>query len=96
MPGLMNGSRRARMTPSIVNYHQVGIKSGLAPKATGPAVMFRAYNIGGAQQFPTVPYNVRGYAAQVAYLKANKLVSVNPAGSATVGRKYPIARMNFI
>lgn len=96
MPGLMNGSRRARMTSSIVSYHQVGIKSGLAPKATGPSIMFRAYNMGGAQQTSTVPYNIRGYAAQVKYLKDNKLVSVNPAGSATVGRRYPIARMNFI
>ena len=95
MPGYMSGSKKARHTASIVNYQQVGIKSGLAPRTNGPNVMFRAYKIGHAQQTSTVPFNVVGYAAQVAYLQNNNLVSVNPAGSAFVGRKYPIARLNF-
>lgn len=88
MPGLMNGSKKARSTPSIVNNKQVGSKSGLAPKTNGPASMFRAYNIGGAQQHPTVPSSVKGYAAQVQYLRDNKLIQRNPASSGGVGRMY--------
>lgn len=95
MPGYMSGSKKARNTASIINFKQVGIKAGLAPSATGPDIMFRAYNIGHAQQTATVPSTVIGYNAQVAYLRARGLVSVNPAGSAFIGRKYPIARLNF-
>jgi hypothetical protein len=94
MPGLMNGSKKARQTASIINFRQVGVKSGLAPKTNGPAVMFRAYNIGGAQQKPTVPPSVKGYAAQLQYLRDNKLVSVNPASSGGVGRMF--SRMHLI
>lgn len=96
MPGYMSGSKMARSTSSIVSYKQVGIKAGLAPKTNGPDIMFRAYNIGHAQQTATVPSTVLGYNAQVAYLRDRGLVSVNPAGSAFIGRKYPIARLNFV
>lgn len=95
MPGYMSGAKKARQTASISNYQQVGIKSGLAPSATGPDIMFRAYNQHGAQQTATVPSTVKGYNAEIAYLFANKLVSVNPSASGGVGRRYPIARLNF-
>jgi hypothetical protein len=95
MPGYMSGSKKARQTASISNFQQVGIKSGLAPSATGSDLMFRAYNQHGAQQTATVPSTVKGYNAEIAYLFANKLVSVNPSASGGVGRRYPIARLNF-
>lgn len=84
----MSGAKKARQTASISNYQQVGIKAGLAPTATGPDVMFRAYNIGGAQQTATVPSFIRSYAAQVAFLRNNNLISVNPQSSGGIGRMF--------
>ena len=46
----MVGAKKARHVASITNFKQVGIKAGLAPSATGPDLMFRAYNMGGAPQ----------------------------------------------
>lgn len=94
MTGLMNGSKKARNTASITAYKQVGVKSGLVPRTNGPAVMFRAYNIGDAQQKTTVPFSVKGETARVQWLRDNKLVSVNPASSGGVGRMF--SRMHLI
>lgn len=88
MPGLMNGSNKARRTSSIVSFRQVGSKAGLAPKTNGPASMFISYNIGGAQQKSTVPSSIKGYTAQIQYLKDNKLIQRNPANSGGIGRMY--------
>jgi len=85
----MVGAKKARHVASITNFKQVGIKAGLAPSATGPDLMFRAYNMGGAPQTKLyLPPNINMWAAA-------GLVSRNPAGSGGVGRKYPIASLNF-
>ena len=85
----MVGAKKARHVASITNFKQVGIKAGLAPSATGPDIMFRAYNIGGAPQTKLyLPPNINMWAAA-------GLTSHNPAGSGGVGRKYPISALNF-
>ena len=91
----MSGARKARNTASIINHNQVGVKSGLAPTRNATNVMFRAFRNLGAQNTATVPSTIRGYAAQVAYLRNNNLVSRNPVASGGVGRRYPIAALNF-
>ena len=85
----MIGAKKARHVASVTNFKQVGIKAGLAPSATGPDLMFRAYNMGGAPQTKLyLPPNINMWAAA-------GLVSRNPAGSAFVGRRYPISALNF-
>lgn len=85
----MIGAKKARHVASITNFKQVGIKAGLAPSATGPDIMFRAYNIGHAQQTKLgLPANINQWAAA-------GIVSRNPAGSGGVGRRYPLATLNF-
>lgn len=97
MVGYMSGSKKARNTASISNYHQVGVKAGLAPKTNGPAIMFRAYNTSDAQQKQTVPQTSAyvTYQAQVNYLIANNLVSRNPQCSGGVGRRQPYILCHF-
>ena len=97
MPGYMNGSKKARHTASITNFRQVGIKSGLAPTSNATNVMFRGFRIGHAQNTSTVPNTpqYRSFDAQINFLRSRRLVSVNPVGSAAVGRRYPIARLAF-
>jgi hypothetical protein len=97
MPGYMSGSKKARSTASIVNNKQVGVKAGLAPTRNASAATARAFQTSDAQLTATVPNTpaYRTVAAQVGFLRARGLVSVNPAGSGFVGRRYPIARMNF-
>ena len=85
----MIGAKKARHVASVTNFKQVGIKAGLAPSATGPDLMFRAYNMGGATQ--TKLY----LPPKIGMWGAAGLVSRNPAGSGGVGRKYPIASLNF-
>lgn len=85
----MIGAKKARHVASVTNFKQVGIKAGLAPSATGPDIMFRAYNIGHAAQTKLyLPPNINMWAAA-------GIVSRNPAGSAFVGRKYPLPALKF-
>lgn len=97
MVGYMSGSKKARSTSSISNYHQVGVKAGLAPKATGTANMFRAFNNSDALQKSTVPLTsaYRTYSQQVAFLVSNNLVSRNPQCSGGVGRRQPYVLCHF-
>ncbi len=85
--GYMQGTKKARNTPSISAYHQVGIKAGLAPVIGLNQMNRPAYRFAVNTQNPPDTPAYQSYAAQVAYLYANKLVSVNPQCSGGVGRK---------
>lgn len=85
----MIGAKKARHVASITNFKQYGCKAGNAPNACGPAIMFRAYNILHAQQTKLgLPTNINMWPAA-------GIVSVNPAGSGGVGRRYPLAALNL-
>ena len=85
--GLMNGSKRARNTPSIANKTSVfGIMGGLAPRTgTSDAAVYRHLQIKGSRGLPQLYGKPIDY--QKTYLKTNKLLSVNPLGSGGVGKK---------
>lgn len=87
--GLMNGSRRARNTPSIANNTNIfGIMGGLAPRVGGPSnSTYRMSVVRGGKLLPSAA----GYtpASQKNYMGANHLLSVNPCSGG-------IGRMNLI
>lgn len=83
----MNGSKRARNTPSITNNTKIfGIIGGLAPRVgTSDIAVYRHQLIKGARGLPQL--NGQTPAQQHAYLKRNHLLSVNPLASGGVGKR---------
>jgi len=83
----MQGSKKARHTPSISNQTSIfGIMGGLAPRVgvSDPAV-YRHIQIKGAKGLPQL--NGLTPAQQQTYLQQNKLLSVNPLKSGGVGKR---------
>ena len=83
----MQGSKRARNTPSISNKTSVfGIMGGLAPR-TGVRYVatYRHIQIKGSKGLPQL-YG-KTPQEQKQYLKQNKLLSVNPLTSGGVGKR---------
>ena len=87
MVGYMQGSKRARNTPSIANKTSIfGIMGGLAPRTgTSNVSVYRHQQIKGSRGLPQLYGKPIDY--QKTYLKTNKLLSVNPLGSGGVGKK---------
>lgn len=83
----MNGSKRARNTPSITNNTKIfGIMGGLAPRVgTSDVAVYRHQLIKGGRGLPQL--NGQPPAQQQAYLKRNNLLSVNPLASGGVGKR---------
>ena len=78
----MQGSKRARNTPSISNKGSIyGTMGGLAPRVG----TYRHILIKGGKGLPQLNGKTPTY--QKMYLFANNLVSVNPLGSGGVGKK---------
>lgn len=82
----MQGSKKARNTPSITNNTKIfGIMGGLAPRVgLSDAAVYRHQVIKGGRGLPQLYGKSASY--QKNYLFANKLVSVNPVGSGGVGK----------
>ena len=82
----MQGSKRARNTPSITNNTKIfGIMGGLAPRVgLSNAGTYNHQVIKGGRGLPQLYGKSIKY--QKNYLFANKLVSVNPVGSGGVGK----------
>jgi hypothetical protein len=87
MVGYMQGSKRARSTPSIANSTKIfGIMGGLAPRTgLNDLAVYRHTQIKGAKGI--LALNCKTPTQQQAYLKQYKLLSVNPLGSGGVGKK---------
>jgi len=87
MVGYMQGSKRARNTPSIANKTSIfGIMGGLAPRVgTSNVGTYRHLHIKGSRGLPQLYGKPIDY--QKTYLKTNKLLSVNPLGSGGVGKR---------
>ena len=82
----MQGSKRARNTPSITNNTKIfGIMGGLAPRIGADAAVYRHQQIKGGKQI--LALNGKTPAQQKLYMQQNKLLSVNPLGSGGVGKK---------
>lgn len=88
----MQGSKRARHTPSISNQTSIyGIMGGLAPRVgTSNIGTYRHIVIKGGHGLPQL--NGKTPTQQKNYLFANKLVSVNPLGAGGVGKKNLLIR----
>ena len=85
--GYMQGSKKARSTPSIANNTKIfGIMGGLAPRVglSDPAV-YRHQQIKGGSGLPQL--NGKTPEQQQYYMKVNRLLSVNPVGSGGVGKQ---------
>jgi hypothetical protein len=87
MVGYMQGSKRARNTPSISNNTKIfGIMGGLAPRTgISNAGTYRHIQIKGARGLPQL-YGLTP-AVQQTYLRTHNLLSVNPLTSGGVGKK---------
>lgn len=83
----MQGSKRARSTPSIANSTKIyGIMGGIAPRVgISDTAVYRHTQIKGAKGIPQL--NGKTPAQQLTFLTANKLLSVNPLTSGGVGKK---------
>jgi hypothetical protein len=83
----MQGSKRARRTPSIANQTSIfGIMGGLAPRqGSTSSSVYRHIQIKGSKGLPQL-YQLSP-SAQQAYLQRNRLLSVNPLASGGVGKK---------
>ena len=87
----MQGSKRARNTPSISNQGSIyGIMGGMAPRVgLSDTAVYRHQLIKGAKgdtwQYTNPYYN--NPAAQKQYMFDNKIVSVNPLKSGGVGKR---------
>lgn len=83
----MQGSKKARSTPSIANNTNIfGIMGGLAPRVgLSDAAVYRHQQIKGGRGLPQL-YNLP-FTQQFAFLQNNKLLSVNPLSSGGVGKK---------
>ena len=86
MVGYMSGSKKARRTPSITNNTNIfGLMGGLAPRVgTSDVAVYRHQQIKGGRGLPEL--NGKTPEQQQYYMKVNKLLSVNPAGSGGVGK----------
>jgi hypothetical protein len=89
MPGLMNGSKRARHTPSITNSTKIfGIMGGLGPRV-GVGVsnigIYRHILIRGGQGLSDL-YGLTP-AQQERAMRERNILSRNPLGSGGVGKK---------
>jgi hypothetical protein len=83
----MQGSKKARSTPSIANNTKIfGIMGGLAPRVglSDPAV-YRHQQIKGGRGLPHL--NGQTPAQQQYYMKTHNLLSVNPLSSGGVGKR---------
>ena len=82
----MQGSKRARNTPSITNNTKIfGIMGGLAPRVgLSNAGTYNHQVIKGGRGLPQLYGKSINY--QKNYLFTNKLLSVNPVGSGGVGK----------
>jgi len=82
----MQGSKKARNTPSITNNTKIfGIMGGLAPRVgLNNAGTYNHQVIKGGRGLPQL-YG-KSIAFQKNYLFTNKLLSVNPVGSGGVGK----------
>ena len=87
MVGYMQGSKKARYTPSISNQTSIfGIMGGLAPRVgIHDYAVYRHVQIKGSKGLPQI--NNLTPAQQQAYMAQNKLLSVNPLKSGGVGKK---------
>ena len=87
MVGYMQGSKRARNTPSITNSGKIfGIMGGLAPRVgLSNAGTYNHQVIKGGRGLPEL-YG-KSIAFQKNYLTFNKLLSVNPQCSGGVGKR---------
>ena len=83
----MQGSKRARYTPSIANSTKIfGIMGGLAPRVgTSDVAVYRHILIKGAKGLSFL-YG-QPAAQQQQYLQQNNLLSVNPLSSGGVGKR---------
>lgn len=83
----MQGSKKARRTPSITNNTNIfGIMGGLAPRVgLNDTAVYRHQQIKGGRGLPSL-YNLP-FTEQYAFLKKNNLLSVNPLASGGVGKK---------
>ena len=83
----MSGSKKARSTPSITNNTKIfGLMGGLAPRVgTSDVAVYRHKIIKGGRGLPEL--NGKTPEQQQYYMKVNRLLSVNPAGSGGVGKK---------
>lgn len=83
----MQGSKRARNTPSISNKTSVfGIMGGLAPRVgTRDVAAYRHIQIKGSRGLPQLYGKTPEQQQQ--YLKQNNLLSVNPLTSGGVGKR---------
>lgn len=83
----MQGSKRARSTPSIANQTSIfGIMGGLAPRVgLNDQAVYRHQQIKGGRGLSQL-YN-KPIPFQLNYLRTNKLLSVNPLSSGGVGKK---------
>jgi hypothetical protein len=90
--GYMQGSKKARSTPSIANNTKIfGIMGGLAPRVglSDPAV-YRHQQIKGGRGLPQL--NGKTPEQQQHYMKVNNLLSVNPLSSGGVGKRMLMLR----
>ncbi len=83
----MQGSKKARSTPSIANSTKIfGIVGGLAPRVgIKDVAVYRHIQIKGVKSIPEL--NGQTPAFQENYLRTNNLLSVNPLTSGGVGKK---------
>lgn len=83
----MNGTKRARNTPSLANQTTIyGIMGGLPPRVgTSDVAVYRHMLIKAGHGLPQL-YNL-SFDKQKQYLKDNNLLSVNPQTSGGVGKK---------
>ena len=83
----MQGSKKARSTPSIANNTNIyGIMGGLAPRVgLNDTAVYRHQQIKGGKGLSQL-YNLP-FTQQYAFLKNNNLLSVNPLASGGVGKK---------
>lgn len=96
----MQGSKKARRTPSISNQTSIfGIMGGLAPRVglSSNQAVYRHMQIKGSQgdqwQYTSpyyrnpgvAPFNTPG--TQGYYMRTNNILSVNPLASGGVGKK---------
>ncbi len=83
----MQGSKRARSTPSISNKTSIfGIMGGLAPRVgVRDVAAYRHIQIKGSKGIPQL--NGLTPAQQKLYLEQNNLLSVNPLTSGGVGKR---------
>tara|TARA_B110000037_G_scaffold18787_1_gene19702 strand:+ start:7688 stop:7966 length:279 start_codon:yes stop_codon:yes gene_type:complete len=87
MPGYMQGSKRARHTPSISNQTSIfGIMGGLAPRTGNMnSGIYRHILIKAGRGLPQLYGKTPGQQQQ--YLKQHNLLSRNPLTSGGVGAR---------